>query len=531
MRAAEQRRRTAALGTACALAVLVGAVPAAGAAHAAQPAITWAPCDPAGFECATLPVPLDHDEPEGPAIDLAVVRRPAGDPAQRIGTLFFNPGGPGGQGTEDLPAWAYLFPETVLDRFDVVSFDPRGIGDSTAVQCYDTAAEEAAALAAAPVGFPVGSAEETAWIDTWRDFGERCAQRNGDLLEHVGTADVARDLDLLREAVGEETMRYLGVSYGTLLGATYANLFPDRVGAMVLDGNLDPVAWFAEPDEDDGLSTSLRVGTDLGSDDTLQQFLDRCGAVTPDRCAFSAGSPEATRAEYAALLARLREGPVSIARAEGAVTIPYALAVAAVSGLLFTVDPVPPQDPIVPGWTALAGLLEDLQQAPPATAAPDAPPPAPPSAPERYTGANQGFAVQCAESPNPRNPDAYLELARIGVERAGDVGRFWPWGDEPCATWPARAQDVYAGPWDVPTAAPVVVVGTTHDPSTPYQGSVRMADLLADARLLTVDGYGHTQLLNPSDCAADHVTRYLVAGDLPPEGTVCPQTVVPFPAT
>jgi hypothetical protein len=141
----------------------------------------------------------------------------------------------------------------------------------------------------------------------------------------------------------------------------------------------------------------------------------------------------------------------------------------------------------------------------------------------------QQYAVVCAESPNPRHPDVFRALAALAYARAGDAGLYWAWNaDEPCASWPATAAARYVGPWDRPTANPILVIGNTLDPATPYEGAVAMAGSLARARLLTVDGSGHTALLNPSDCASRYVSDYLVGGTLPPEGTVCPQNQPPF---
>jgi pimeloyl-ACP methyl ester carboxylesterase len=513
----------------------------AAAAETPVPELDWQACadpDQDGFDCATAQVPLDYGDPQGATIDLAVIRHRATDPAQRLGALFFNPGGPGGLGTELLPSWISLFPSELRTRFDLISWDPRGVGASTAVQCFATKDDEDAFFAGLPQGFPVGGAEQRAWISRYADFGPICGERNGDLLAHVSTAESAKDLDLLRQAAGEPHMNYLGVSYGTLLGATYANLFPDTVRAMVLDGNVDPVAWTNGGEDRTFLSTSLRLGSDIASGKTLNAFLDLCGQASTDRCAFSAGSPAATREKWTTLLQRLREHPVTLDNE----TITYAVLVSAMNVWLTTTEPQPPD---FKGWTHAAGVLQQLWE----LSDPDAPPGAahaaasgslttgrgsaarraPAGVVQPYPGPEQGFAVACAESPNPRHPAAFLVLDPLTYARAGDLGPWWIWiYDEPCASWPAVAADRYAGPWDRPTANPILVIGNTFDPETPYEGAVAMADKLASARLLTVDGYGHSALLNPSTCASQHVSDYLIDGTLPPEGTVCPQTHQPF---
>jgi pimeloyl-ACP methyl ester carboxylesterase len=523
------------------------AAPASAAAAAPVPVLDWRPCaDPnqQGFDCATAQVPLDYGDPQGTTIDLAVIRHPATDPDNRLGALFFNPGGPGDAGTEELPAWLALFPVELRRRFDLISWDPRGVGASTAVQCFATLDDEQRFLAELPEGFPVGRAEQRAWIRRYADFGQLCGQRNGDLLAHVSTADSARDLERLRRAVGAPHMNYLGVSYGTLLGATYANLFPDQVRAMVLDGNVDPVAYTNGGVDRTFLGTSLRLRSDIAAARTLSAFLGLCGQASTDRCAFSAGSPTATQAKWTTLLQRLREHPVTLNNNE---TITYAVLVSAMNGWLTTTQPQPPgrQPPDFRGWTYAAGVLQEVWE----LSDPDVPQAAahaaasgslttgrgsaarraPAGVVQRYSGPEQQLAVFCAESPNPRHPLAFLVLDPLTYARAGDIGRWWIWTlDEPCASWPAVAADRYAGPWDRPTANPILVIGNTFDPETPLEGAVAMADELASARLLTVDGYGHSALLNPSDCASQYVSDYLVDGTLPPEGTVCPQDQPPF---
>jgi pimeloyl-ACP methyl ester carboxylesterase len=547
------RLSVVAVGVAMAAAMLVvalmgavsgkaGAEAVADGSSASVPELAWQPCpDPAqsGFECATARVPLDYGHPRGSTIDLAVIRHRASDPTDRIGALFFNPGGPGGSGTDDLPAWIELFPKEVRERFDIISWDPRGIGASTAVQCFDTQDDEQSFLARLPEGFPVGTAEEHAWIRGYARFAQLCGQRNGDLLAHVSTPESAKDLELLRRAVGAPRLNYLGVSYGTLLGATYANLFPKKVRAMVLDGNVDPVAWTNGGKERTFLSTSLRLGSDKASAKTLNAFLTLCGRASTEQCAFSAGSASATRAKWATLLHRLRQQPLTI---EGK-TITYAALVAGMGGVLYTsqAEPNPPDG--FPGWTAFATVLQTLwtssdTSAPvsvPEAAASSilntAPGSGGPSAagPEQtYPGPEQALAVECSDSPNPRHPMVFRALDAISYARAGVIGPSWSWGDEPCASWPATAASRYVGPWDRPTANPVLVIGNTFDPATPYEGAVAMADDLARARLLTVDGYGHTALLNPSACAKTYESSYFVDGTLPPPGTVCQQDRQPF---
>ena len=283
---------------------------------AAAPAIPWHKCAESaqrGFQCAKIRVPLDYQRPRGGDIELALIRHRASDPGRRIGTLFYEPGGPGVPGTEFLPAVAFDgFPAVVQARFDIVSWDPRGVGESTAVQCFASQAAEDRFFAGSPTrnadGFPVGQGQMTTWIDHYRRFGERCKRRNGRLLTHVSTVDTVRDLDLMRQRAGESKMNYVGTSYGTIVGAVYANLFPGRVRAMALDGVVDPIAWSQPQLRENGglfLPGGLRFKSDVETAKTLGAFLDLCGSTDTAHCAFSAGSPAATRQKFSELLARL----------------------------------------------------------------------------------------------------------------------------------------------------------------------------------------------------------------------------------
>ncbi|MEU2432835.1 alpha/beta hydrolase [Streptomyces sp. NPDC007861] len=473
--------------------------------HAAP--LQWSPCPEAGeYDCATAQVPLDYRNPGGRSIELALVRRKATGPGPRIGSLFFNPGGPGAAGTELLPATYEAFPPEVRRRFDIVSWDPRGVGASTAVRCFDTTDEVIAWAEPVPAGFPVTAQERTTWVDAYADLGRRCEKSDAELLRYVSTADTARDLERLREAVGDRQLSYFGVSYGTLIGATYANLFPGNVRAMVLDGNIDPHTWlYGGSKSEPLLGTFQRDSTDLGAFATLEQFLELCGRATADRCAFSAGSPEATRARFTRLMQRLQDAPQD--------DWTYAVAVATVHSSLYTVDPE---------WGELADALQALWE----HRKPEEPPA--PEGPLPYPGLEQIHAIRCSESPNPRDPLRYPSLEQFGRERAGDLGRLIAWAAEPCATWPATAAQSYTGPWNRPTAHPALVVNTTYDPVTPYVQAKALAGRLAGARLLTLKGYGHAAFSNPSVCVEDHETRYLVDGVLPPRGAVCTQDEQPF---
>ena len=278
--------------------------------------------------------------------------------------------------------------------------------------------------------------------------------------------------------MGDKQLNYQGNSYGTFLGAVYANLFPDRVGALVQIGNINAPAW-ATADEDDGsgtkrdrrpgflprprpdtfLDTFLRTDSDKGMADTLNAFLTLCGQATTAGCAFSAGSPAATQQKWNTLLQNVLAHPVTLA----GVTWDYDAVVSTVAhGLLY-----------VPQWAPTAQTLEQVWEgkanAGPASSATAA------VAAEPASVITQRAAVECAESPNPRHPEDYIALADLAYDRSGAVGPFYSWIDVVCAGWPAVAADRYTGPWDKPTAHPLLLVNTTHDPATPISGAVASA--------------------------------------------------------
>jgi pimeloyl-ACP methyl ester carboxylesterase len=488
------------------------------------PVLHWAPCH-GGFQCATARVPLDYRHPGGAKISIAVIRHLATDPAHRLGSLFINGGGPGPQ-VDGLVSTYQAIPAALRASYDIITFDPRGFGASTPIQCFPTFAAENALLARLPAtsSYPQSAHQISVSERIWAAFDTHCARNAGHLLYHDSTADVARDMNLLRQAVGDPMLNYVGLSYGTGLGATYANLFPATTGHMALDGNLNPVAWTRQYGR---LPTWLRTGQDLATATVLRDFLDLCGKTSRAACAFSARTPAATRAKFTTLLARLHQHPVTIG------TPPQTYnAIAAANSV--------PVDS-VSQWQDGAKLLQQLWGASSATggtaagtvaaAARTGHTSAAAAPAARYVGPEQELANLCADSPNPRDGRAYPAAAKLALARSGLVGPLLAWQTEPCAAWPAAAaQDRYAGPWNRPTTSTILVLGNTGDPTTSYHSSVAMSRDLARARLLTIRGYGHTEYENPSTCATNYEVSYLLTGNLPPIGTVCPQNAVPFPS-
>jgi pimeloyl-ACP methyl ester carboxylesterase len=498
--------------------------PASGTGSAAVPRLDWATCAGEGleaFECATAVVPLDYDRPRGRQITLALTRLPAGDPSRRIGSLFINPGGPGGSGVEFVQgAGPFLYSDEVRARFDLVGFDPRGVIGSTPLRCYETFEDALADLA--PFPFPVTREEERVWIRSDRAVARACAERGGPILNHMSTANVARDLDLLRRAVGDAKLTYAGYSYGSYLGTTYANLFPGKVRSLVVDGVLDPVAWSTgRGDQARTLPFSTRLRSAKGAYQTLQEFLRLCDAGGPN-CAFSEGDPAR---RFDRLARRLLREPVEFTDPGSGETIlvTYAELIGATLGVLY--------DPSV--WPLWAEILQQLYElTSPAAAAADLE-----ALRARLGGAFQqedypnfieGFpGVACSETHNPSNVGAWARAARAQDRQFPYFGRPWTWISSICEPWPGWDRDHYDGPWNRTTANPVLVVGNLFDPATPYHGAVTVDRLLPRSRLLTLAGWGHTSLF-ASACVDGYVSTYLLTTRVPPRGTVCEPDVVPF---
>jgi pimeloyl-ACP methyl ester carboxylesterase len=498
---------------------------AASGAGPAVPALAWQPCD-GGFRCAIARVPLNYRDPRGATINIAVISHFATSPGRSLGWLFLNFGGPTTQVGSLVRAYSSL-PAAWQQRYNLITFDPRGMGYSTQISCLSTQAADKL-LGGLPV-FPVGAAQQTAWDRAYAQLGARCAADAGPLLDHDSTADMARDMDLLRQAVGDPVLNYYGASYGTLLGATYANLFPATTGRMIFDGNIDPVAWSAGNSQ---LPAQVRMGTPQASAATMTAFLDLCGQASTAACAFSAGTPAATTAKWNTLLRLASKHPVNLGGQQGTYT--YAAVIASVDLSA------------VAQWQSSAQLLQQLwiastAQQPASSAASSSAPlaassaaplaassSAPFSGPEPMRTEVQNLAVLCADSPNPRDPAAYAAAAATGTFAAESA-----YETEGCADWPAAAaQDRYTGPWNRPTASTILLLAITGDPELPYEDSLAMSRDLARTRLLTIDGYGHTLTNNDTvnTCAVNDLVQYTLTGALPAPGTVCQENGTPFPA-
>jgi pimeloyl-ACP methyl ester carboxylesterase len=414
-----------------------------------------------------------------------------------------------------------LFTQDVRDRFDLVGFDPRGVSRSDPLRCFNSADEWGPYFT--PFTFPSTRAELRQWVDADRFLDQACDHRGGPIIDHMSTANVARDLDRMRAAVGDEKLSYYGVSYGTQLGQTYANMFPDRFRALVIDGVLDPIAWTTGARGQADLPFSTRLRGDQGAMDTLEQFFSLCDAGG-DACAFSGGAA----ARFAALAQSLRDSPVQLTNPETGEVFEYnySFLIADSLGAMYSSF----------SWPDFAELLAALESAavPAADAALTAFRAAAgltkhpfPEFPE-YQNALEGFpGVACSDSDNPHRYEAWWRAGIRSDQQFGYFGRIWTWSSSICAEWPGADRDRYTGPWTRRTDAAVLIVGTLHDPATRYEGALTAKRLLPNSSLLTVNGWAHTSLFL-SSCADQAIARYLIRAETPPPGTVCDQDLVPF---
>jgi pimeloyl-ACP methyl ester carboxylesterase len=441
-----------------------------------------------GLECAVLVVPLDHDKPRGEKIEITVTRRPADDPAAAVGPLFVNPGGPGVSGIDMVRHADLSLPDAVLRQFDLIGFDPRGVGVSTPVDCADDL-DSFFAVDQSPVSVDQWGVLE----DAATDLAQRCAERSGPLLAHIGTRDVARDMERIRVALDVPAINYLGYSYGSLLGAVYADEYPDRVRAFVLDGAVLPP-----------LKDEPAIFQALGLDAALEAALDDCAARSS--CLFYGG--EDPRQEFNRLRASFAHEPL-----EGA-SIPVNRTVAdlAVLSTLYSGRS---------GWRELIDALVRADEGhgrPLAELFGD------------YVGRRSDgtydnsyealIAVNCLED-TARTPVSELNDLADDLEYEAPVfSAFSAAGAAMCTNWPVEPSRV-----EQPTAAgadPILVIGNTGDPVTPYPVAQAMAEQLESARLLTYDGDGHTIFGRSDACIDLNVVAYLVDLELPAEGTTCP---------
>lgn len=463
----------------------------------AQP-LTWSECG--GGKCATLTVPVDYAEPDGETIDLSVLMVPATSGA-RLGSLVVNPGGPGGSGVDYARAASFggVVSAAVHRSYDVVGFDPRGVGRSAPIECLDNAGLDRW-LGQDPT--PDDAAEVQSAGELARGFADACRATAGPLLGHVSTVDAAKDMDILRARLGDPKLTYLGKSYGTYLGAVYAGLFPSHVGRLVLDGAIDPRLT----------SEQVNLGQALGFERATLAWAEDCAAQSS--CPFGR-DPEQVVAGLSDFLADLDRTPLPV-RGDPSVKL------------------------LTEGWgsygVAVAmydqGMWDSLTQA--LTAAKDGDGTPLMGLADRYADRSPGGgytsnlmqalpAVNCLDKPESADLTERVAQSERLSAQAPLWGRFLAWGSLVCGSWPQPDGTPPPEPAAITASGsgPIVVIGTTRDPATPYEWAQGLAEQLDEGTLITFDGDGHTAYLRSNDCVDRAVDAWYLKGTVPPAGLTC----------
>ena len=445
--------------------------------------LEWSDCND-GFECGSFSVPTDYANPSDGAMQISAIRKLAtGD---SLGSLVLNPGGPGGSGIEYTTYAEYVISDTLRENFDIVGFDPRGVGQSTPVECLnDEQTEEYIALDGSPDNqTEIDQAQEMAEL-----FGKACSTNSPDTFRFLDTVSATRDIDILRALLGDEKLNWLGKSYGTFLGATYADLFPDRVGRMLLDGGIDPTLT----------NEQLSYGQALGFELALERFVDDCAKESD--CPLDA-SGAAGVSEVSDLLADLDANPVTL---DDGRLFTQAMGTLGVVGSLY--------DKLY-GWPDLRtnlGLAFDGDFSGLASSV------------DFYTGrqsdgsfkdnSNDAIAaVNCLDRPDRATTEQTVALASEWKKVAPNFGEYLAWSNISCSYWLVEATGV---PKEItaPGTPTILVVGTVNDPATPYAWSQALASQLSKGVLLTLDGDGHTAYYQGSSCIDEVVDNFFLTGE------------------
>jgi pimeloyl-ACP methyl ester carboxylesterase len=451
--------------------------------------VSWRGCGD-GFECSTVTVPVDWDAPGGTTLDLAVIRRKA--TGSRIGSMLVNPGGPGVSGVDWLRQSSLAYGQSLRSAFDLVGWDPRGTGASAPIRCLSDV-EMDQYLAVDPT--PDNPAEQQALLDAIARFDAGCKQDTGPVLAHVDTLSTVKDMDVLRAVLGDQTLSYFGASYGTFLGAWYAQTFPWRVGRLVLDGAVDPSL------DSEGYIDGQAGGFNLALTAYLQDCLKQQGC--PLR-----GSVQDGTAQLQALLDGADAQPLSTG--SGRPLTESLMSTGIVQGLytpsLWKRLTKAMTQALQGDGTGLLALADEYDQR---------------DANGHYATTLQATGpIFCLDHPETRTVDQIAADARQLGQRYPPLGDSMAWAAVSCVGYPIPAV-LTPQRLTAPGAAPILVVGTTGDPATPYEWAKALASQLSSGRLLTREGTGHTAYFEGSTCIDTAVEKYLVAGILPDPGTTC----------
>ncbi|MCW4466851.1 alpha/beta hydrolase [Glutamicibacter sp. MNS18] len=452
--------------------------------------LTWDSCGSI-IECATVQVPLDYSEPEGESIELALNRRSAQDSEKN---LLVNPGGPGGSGLDLVTSSVPLMFSNELQReYSIIGFDPRGVGRSTPISCLSDGQRDAAR-----------EKNLRSWVKEDRDeireeskkYAQACQENSGDLLGHVDTVSAAKDMDIIRAALGDGELNYLGYSYGTFLGATYANLFPASTGRFVLDGALDPKSGATQVDQAQA----------VGFEGEITAWLEDC--LGTESCPFT-GSVDEARGQLHDFLESVEEQPLESSDGRTVPIIDF------INGFI-----VPLYDNST--WPMLSTAMADAMEGDVDMILMFADLTANRQSDGSYSSnSSEVFgAINCLDRPMDA-AEARMEAEAQELQRvAPTLGKYLSYGALGCEYWPYDATG-RPGELNATGAGDILVIGTTGDPATPYQWAESLARQLDGGMLLTYEGHGHTAYGRSNDCITQAVDGYLIDGELPQEGTRC----------
>ncbi|MYY03468.1 MULTISPECIES: alpha/beta hydrolase [unclassified Streptomyces] len=469
-------------------------VPAALKSYYAQH-LSWRDCGVSGFQCTTMKAPLDYAKPDGGEIKLAVSRKKATGPGKRIGSLLVNPGGPGGSAIGYLQGYAAIgYPAQVRARYDMVAIDPRGVARSEPVECLTGPQMDAYTQVDQT---PDDDAEVTKLSGAFKKFATGCEKRSGEVLPHVSTEETARDMDMLRALLGDEHLNYVGASYGTFLGATYAELFPGRTGRLVLDGAMDPSLS----------SIELNRDQTAGFETAFQSFAQDC--VRKSDCPLGTTSADEAATRLKKLFTELDAKPIPTGESRD---LGESLATTGVIAAMYDESAWPQLREALTAADAgdgsgLLALADSYYEREPSG--------------EYANLMYANAAVNCLDLPPAFATPQDVTKALPSFEEASPVfGEGFAWAALNCAYWPVPATGT-AHRIEAEGAAPIVVVGTTRDPATPYHWAESLADQLSSGTLLTYEGDGHTAYGRGSDCIDTAINTYLLEGTPPPAGKKC----------
>jgi len=458
--------------------------------------LVWTNCkDDKKFQCAEIYVPIDYQNPGDASLTLALKKLPAKQSANKVGSLLINPGGPGGSGTDYVTYAEDAFGKRLMDSFDIVGFDPRGVAQSTPLDCLT---DQEVDVFIAIDGTPDNEQELKASLEISINLANSCESIANNLIAHVGTQEAARDMDIIRELVGDEKLNFLGASYGTYLGGMYAEIFPDKVGRLVLDGAVDPSLSGEEQSFDQA----------VGLDTALKRFVEDCPQY--DDCPLTKRGDGGVQ-EIREFLDSLDAKPLKTEDPDRLLT--QAMGVYAVAGFLYSDE----------WWsymrqslaTAFKGDGTDLlsindlfnERNDDGTYA---------------TNATEAiYAINCFDEPSTSTEEQVREYAKTWIKDAPVFGDYLAWGNLSCSIWPVKDPNPI-NKFVAQTAAPIVVVGTKYDPATPYKWAIGLSSQLVTSVLLTYEGDGHTAYMRGSKCIDNEIENYLVDGIVPAKNITCP---------